>query len=453
MPTEPKFWNADMTESNGQTSWFGALSPRRRIMYVLILLFVVSWCFFLGFSTAGALEMAKAEAMEETRYSISGADLNTEEDSFEAVELSGFRTILAVGYDVREGYEVGRSDTIMVVFLNLDDKTVKLLSIPRDSYVQIPGHGKTKINHAYGDGGITMVKETVEYLLGITIDDYVTIDFKGFAEVVDAVGGVELYVDMDMINWDEGIEIYEGRHNLDGVDALGFCRYRGADCSDYDRIKHQQYFLRSLLDKLLSFSSLSKVTELVNIFEDNVTTTIGRTDMLQLAQYAFSMDLAGMEVYTVPGYSMYLQYGGLWLSHEIINQSELTVILTKLAGDDIVFSPNVISDGGLGSYSIPEGEDEMTDDPMMNGGEGEGGADDPSLTDPGATQPPVNDPSVSDPSVTDPPAGEPGAEEIDPNTGLPVSWSQGGAPNTTDPSAGGQSDQPLDPSTIPEPEE
>lgn len=364
-----------MTTVNDNKSWFGLLSPHRKLLFVFTLLFVVSWCFFLGFNSAGLA--AEERHAEQRTQMATGSSFNPEEQQYTPVELHGLRTILIVGYDEREGYEVGRSDTMMLAFLNMDEKTVKLLSIPRDLYVQIPGMGKTKINHAFAYGGISLAKETVEYLLGITIDDYVMVDFIGFEQLVDAVDGVELYVDMDMINWNEGIEIYEGRHVLSGEEALGYVRYRGDNCSDYDRIKHQQYFMRTLMDKLLSFSSMTRIAELVGIFMSSVTTTLDATDALDLAQYAFSLDLSGMEVYTISGYPMYLQSGGYWLSHEIINQSELIKTLNSIAGDDFVFSPNVISDGGLGRYSIPDGEDEITDEGLqdLENNDGTGDAD------------------------------------------------------------------------------
>ena len=356
------------SSTTAKKSWFGNLSTKRKLVYLFLLLFVVAWCFFLGFHAAGMWEQHKADAAAE--YKISGADLNDENDAYIPTDLSGFRTVLLVGYDIREGYEVGRSDTIMVSFLNLDDKSVKLLSIPRDSYVYIPGgFGNTKINHAFSLGGITLVKETVEYLLGITIDDYVCIDFQGFQDVVDALGGIEVYVESDMINWDEGIELYTGTHVLNGKEALGFVRYRGPDCSDYDRIKHQQYMLYHLFRKLLSISTVTKVGSLVDIFMNNVDTTISRSDMLKLARFAFSVNPDTMKVYTVPGYSMYLEYGGYWLSHEIIDRSELTSILNKIAGDDIEFSPNVIDPGDMGSYTIPEGGEEYIDDSFFSGGD------------------------------------------------------------------------------------
>ena len=406
--SEEQFWGTDMTTVNQgkKMSWFKKLSTKRKLLYSMLLLFIVSWCFFIGFSMSA--EMAEANAQEQ--YLIDGKALNSEEYAYSPVELTGLRTVLLVGYDVREGYEVGRSDTIMVAFLNMDTKSVKLLSIPRDTYVNIPGYGKTKINHAFSYGGITLVKETVEYLLGFEIDDYAMIDFNGFKELVDAVGGVELYVDMNMVNWNEGIEIYEGTRLLDGEKALGYVRYRGADCSDYDRIKHQQYFMRELVDKLLSFSSMTKVAELVGIFMNNVTTTIDTLDALQMAQYAFNLDLAGMEVYTIPGYSMYLQYGGYWLSHEIVNKTELINILNEIAGDGFDFSPNVIDDGGMGRYSIPEGEEEMSDDDMMSGdgssndqsgdGSGSGGdLGDGEGTNNGDGQGDVNAPNIDNPTI------------------------------------------------------
>ena len=136
------------SSNTAKKSWFGSLSTKRKLVYLFLLLFVVAWCFFLGFHAAGMWEQHKADAAAE--YKISGADLNDENDAYIPTDLSGFRTVLLVGYDIREGYEVGRSDTIMVAFLNLDDKSVKLLSIPRDSYAAQYCKDKN-LNYLYPD--------------------------------------------------------------------------------------------------------------------------------------------------------------------------------------------------------------------------------------------------------------------------------------------------------------
>lgn len=378
---DTKFWGQDVTTAQDH-SWFGALSPKRKLVYGMLTLFIISWCFFLGFWGG----FAWGAPDEDEIFLIDGTALNAEEEAYEQLQLTGVRTILIVGCDTREGDWTPRSDTIMLAFLNLSNKTVDLLSIPRDTYVQIPGVGKAKINHAFASGGVSVAKETVEYLLGIKIDDYMVVEFQGFKDVVDAVGGVEINVEQDMYNWNESINIKAGLQVLNGHDSLGYVRYRGDGVSDYDRIGHQQEFLLALANKVLSFSSIPHIAELVGIAMNNVETSVSALDALDLAKYATKMDLANMGTYTVQGYSKWIKTGEDWLIYELVDKSKLTAILNEIAGDGFVFSPNVIDDGGLGYYSIPA-EEEVG--PEVDGQLPEGGTVDPEGNDPAAGEQPA----------------------------------------------------------------
>lgn len=419
---DEQFWGKDMTtlhDSGG--SWFAALSMRRKVVFALLLLFVAAWCFLIGFRVAFDRGVS---AWSEDFEMVTGKDLNDE--VYTVQQLEGLRTILIVGCDTREdaNWGNGRSDTMILAFLNLTDKSVNLLSIPRDSYVQIPGYGKNKINAAFSQGGVSMAKETVEYLLGIEIDDYVVVDFNGFVELVDALGGVEINVESTMSNWNEGIDIYPGLQTLDGHDALGYVRYRGADVSDYDRISHQQQFIQAVLDKLLSFSSVTKIAQLVGIALNNVQTDLKAIDALELAKYGLTMDLDNMQVHTIEGYSKWIEMGGMYVVCEIIYKDRLISTLNAIAGEGFTFAPNVIDDGGLGYYSLPEGADaEETDgdapgnpdetaDPNAGqniDGEGTGTAE-PSTepnTDPGT------DPNSGAPQLNDPVSAPDGGQGTD----------------------------------------
>ena len=385
---DQQFWGKDMTTVHDSSSWFGALSLLRKIVFVLLLLFVVAWCFFLGFHVSFARGM---ERLAEEQFVVTGMDLN--EEPYTVQQLEGLRTILIIGCDTREDDpSMGqRSDTMMLAFLNLSEKSVSLLSIPRDSYVQIPGYGKNKINAAFSAGGISLARETVEYLLGIKIDDYVVVDFNGFIELVDALGGIEVNVEYSMSNWNEGIDIYPGLQTLNGHDALGYVRYRGGDVTDYDRIAHQQEFIGLVLDKLLSFSSVTKIAELVGIAINNVETDLTPIEALDLAKYGLTMDLQNMQTYTIEGYSKYIQIGGVYQSCEIIYQDRLQNTLNAIAGEGFSFDTNVIDDGGLGYYTIPE---EVEPEEEATGTEGVDQA-----TDSGAT--PEDDvPTLEDPVTT-----------------------------------------------------
>ncbi len=158
--------------------------------------------------------------------------------------------VLLLGCDDVE--EVRRADTIMVLFLNPRLKRAALLSIPRDSRVQIPGHGLDKINHAYAYGEADLAQQTVEQFLGITVDYYAQIGFDAFVEVLDELGGVDLDVGQRMKTrtYYESIDLHKGYQHLDGREALQFVRYR--DDSDIERGKRQQQLLRALVDQKLN---------------------------------------------------------------------------------------------------------------------------------------------------------------------------------------------------------
>jgi LCP family protein required for cell wall assembly len=147
----------------------------------------------------------------------------------------------------------GRTDTIIV--LHLPDNSTKptMVSLLRDSYVSIPGHGKNKINAAFSFGGPTLLVQTVEQATGMRIDHYAEIGLGGFASVVDDVGGVDMCLDQPDNDSYAGINLPAGCQTLDGANALGYVRSRHAFAtSDFARTDHQRQFLGALADKMSS---------------------------------------------------------------------------------------------------------------------------------------------------------------------------------------------------------
>jgi len=151
------------------------------------------------------------------------------------------RTYLIVGSDARKSDpDNARTDTIMLLHQPTSGPTA-LISIPRDSYVEIPGHNPNKINAAYAFGGAPLLVETVEELSGLTIDGYFEVGFQGVASVVDAVGGVELCYDRDVTDKRSKLEWESGCHVVDGKTALAFSRMRYSDpLGDIGRTQRQQ---------------------------------------------------------------------------------------------------------------------------------------------------------------------------------------------------------------------
>ena len=148
-----------------------------------------------------------------------------------------------------------RTDTILIAHIPDNDVKPTLLSIPRDSVVQIPGYGQNKVNAAFSLGGPELLAKTVEQATGLRMDHYIEIGFGGFAGVVNAVGGVEMTIPQRMHDTKTGVTIPAGRQTLNGAEALGFVRMRHSAAtprSDLDRIANQRKFIGALADEVAS---------------------------------------------------------------------------------------------------------------------------------------------------------------------------------------------------------
>jgi len=179
-------------------------------------------------------------------------------------------TFLLVGSDSRAGLtkaerkKLGtgnsagqRTDTIMILYIPPGGKPA-LISLPRDSYVPIPGHGSNKINAAYALGGPQLLVQTVEQNTDLRIDAYLEIGFGGFVNVIDAVGGIEMCLPKAIKDKDSHINLPKGCQNLDGVNALGYVRMRHADpLGDLGRVQRQRAMLAAVAKKGVSPSTIA----------------------------------------------------------------------------------------------------------------------------------------------------------------------------------------------------
>lgn len=177
-------------------------------------------------------------------------------------------TWLLVGSDSRQGLTVeqqralatggdtgnGRTDTILLVHVpGLGSSTpTTMVSVPRDSYVPIPGYGRDKINAAFAMGGAPLLAQTVEQATGLRLDHYAEIGFSGFADLVDALGGVAMCPDAPLSDPLAGIDLPAGCQTLDGRDALGYVRTRATPRADLDRMVNQRRFMSALLHRAAS---------------------------------------------------------------------------------------------------------------------------------------------------------------------------------------------------------
>ncbi len=228
---------------------------------------------------------------------------------------NGKMNVLVLGVDERDG-DVGRSDTMMVFTVDTKTKDVSLLSVPRDTRVKIPGHGWDKINHAYALGGHKLARQTVESLLGIPMDYYVTVNFAGFYKIIDALGGVTINVEKRMYYEDPYddlvINLKPGEQKMDGRTAIQYVRYRDEE-GDIGRINRQQKFIKAIFAEAASPSIIPRLPVLVREINAAVKTDMPTSEMLQLATIIHDAYKQGMKTYMVPGKPAYIGEISYWL--------------------------------------------------------------------------------------------------------------------------------------------
>ena len=190
-------------------------------------------------------------------------------------------SMLMLGVDERDG-DKGRSDTMIVLTVNPQKKSVKMLSIPRDTRTEIVGHGtQDKINHAFAFGGAKMSMDTVENFLDIPIDYYMKINMEGFKDIVDAVGGVTVQNNLDFTY--EGVHFAKGSINLNGEDALKYSRMRYDDPNgDFGRQSRQRSIIEAVIKEGASLSSLTKYDDVFDALSKNIQTNLTFDDMMDI---------------------------------------------------------------------------------------------------------------------------------------------------------------------------
>jgi polyisoprenyl-teichoic acid--peptidoglycan teichoic acid transferase len=190
-------------------------------------------------------------------------------------------SVLMLGVDERKG-DKGRSDTMIVLTVNPNKNSVKMLSIPRDTRTEIIGKGKEdKINHAYAFGGVEMAMNTVENFLDIPIDYYMKINMEGFKDIVDAVGGVTVNNDLDFTS--DGVHFAEGTLTLNGEDALKFSRMRYEDPrGDFGRQFRQRQIIQGVIREGASVSSITNFSSIFTALSSNIKTNLTFDEMVDI---------------------------------------------------------------------------------------------------------------------------------------------------------------------------
>lgn len=231
----------------------------------------------------------------------------------------------------------GRSDTLMLAHLPADRSAVYLVSIMRDSWVEVPGHGTAKINAAYAWGGVPLTVQTVEQLLDVRIDHVAEIDFAGFAGMTDALGGVT--VQSPQAFTARGHEYVAGANRLDGDAALAFVRERHAFAdADFSRVRNQQAFMRGVLDGALSRGTLTnpgRIQDFVAATSTQLSVDAGLdfTTLVRLGWSLRDVRSSDLTTFTLPAAGTGTSPGG----QSIVNLNTLAVgsLSQALRSDDL----------------------------------------------------------------------------------------------------------------------
>lgn len=219
--------------------------------------------------------------------------------------------ILLLGIDRRPDEVYARTDTMILVTIDPNTKTAGMLSVPRDLWVSIPGYYEDRINKAfflgqqdgYPGGGPALAMKTIQYNLGVPLHFYVQVDFHGFEQIVDTLGGIEVNVaqTIDDPTYPDNNYGYEpfyieaGSYTLNGHDALRYARTRHAPGSDFGRSKRQQQVLLAIRDKALQLGMVPKIPEMWNTMAGTVETDLQLVDIVELAQLADEIDTSNIK--------------------------------------------------------------------------------------------------------------------------------------------------------------
>jgi LCP family protein required for cell wall assembly len=261
----------------------------------------------LGAVSASAYVLVNKVTGNVARIDDTFAGINEEQRPSKPATAKNSLTFLLVGTDSRDdGPTTGRAaknktfkpyaqrtDSIMLMHIPDDRKSAAVISIPRDSWVDIPGHGRNKINAAYAIGGPPLLIRTIEDLTDVRVDHFAVVDFYGFRSIIDAIGGIDIQIPQTTVDSEgTGAVFRKGLNHFNGARALQYVRQRhGLPQGDFDRVKRQQNMIRAVMAKVSTVDPTSdpvQAYKLLDAMTRAVTVDAGLTDG-DIRSLAFSM--------------------------------------------------------------------------------------------------------------------------------------------------------------------
>lgn len=280
-------------------------------VYILLVLAVV--CGFIFFTNPGrkmVISLAGNYIYNNLKYQPSEEAMAN--SGTNAISDSHVINILLVGIEEIEGDQ--NTDSMIVASMNTKDHTLKLTSLMRDLYVDIPEHNKSKLNSAYAKGGIDLLYQTIENNFGIRLDGYCMVNFETFEQIVDLVGGVEITLTKEeahylnttnYISKKSNRHVKEGKQLMNGNQALGYCRVRkvstGTENNDFGRTQRQRIVLQAIYDKIRSKNIFQQLFLMNDILKQvDIKTDVTNKNFNRYLEEAVNIKIKSLETLRIP---------------------------------------------------------------------------------------------------------------------------------------------------------
>ena len=282
---------------------------KRRKKIPILRVFVFT--FFLIIGLVGGMMIYAYNTLNSFNYEEIYTDTNNVSSTEEFSNVDGLfndskvLNVLLIGSDSMSVGDQGRSDSLLILSLNIRTKKIKITSLMRDTWIEIPGHGKDRLNAAFAYGGPKLTIETIQNNFGILIDRFACVDFEGFSKIIDALGGIDIELtakECKYINSNSGIKPAlkgPGINHLSGVQALHHSRNRDSIGSDYDRTSRQRQVLKAAVEALKN-AGVGKVTEMISNLAPLVTTNFKTAEITRLATRCMTYLNYPIEEYRIP---------------------------------------------------------------------------------------------------------------------------------------------------------
>lgn len=272
--------NKDKKRSTSDANEETTHAPLRRVkkkrirkLPFIILIIIILLAIVIGYAIHGynsGIDYAKDHGKTLKEHKFNGAQKN-----------DGKITVMVLGADKEQG-GISRTDSIMIAQYDFVHKKLKMMSVMRDIYADIPGNGQHKINSAYSIGGPELMRKTLKKNLGVDPEYYAILDFTGFEKMIDELepNGVPIDVEKDMSK-NIGVSLKEGHHRLNGKELLGYARFRHDAEGDFGRVRRQQQVMQALKGELASIDTLPKLPRVAGILRGYLNTNMPDSAIMQ----------------------------------------------------------------------------------------------------------------------------------------------------------------------------